>query len=232
MPTPFAPPAVAVPGREGTSGASAANYTRPMAIAHTDDTHIHMSDDGLLALVARGDHDAFAAFYDRYGQAAYNLAARIVRDRHLAEDVVQEVFVAVHAAAGSFDSRRGRPAQWLLTMTHHKAVDLVRRRQVRRADSLPEGFDPVDPRVDVTEQAWVSMNRELIGEALATLPDTHRELIELAYFGGYTQHELADRLRVPIGTVKSRTFRALDLLRAALNTRGLDRMEQWNIPTT
>ena len=87
----------------------------------------HLSDHGLLALVARGDREAFARLYDQYSEAAYSLAVRIVRDRDLAADVVQDAFLAVWKQASRFDARRGQPSTWILTLTHHKAVDIVRR---------------------------------------------------------------------------------------------------------
>ena len=94
----------------------------------------HLSDHGLLALVGRGDREAFARLYDMYGGAAYSLALRIVRDRDLASDVVQNAFLAVWTQARTFDSSRGQPSTWILTMTHHKAVDIVRREERRRTE--------------------------------------------------------------------------------------------------
>ena len=106
----------------------------------------HLSDHGLLALIGRGDRDAFARLYDLYGPAAYSLAARIVRDRELAADVVQNVFLAVWTGATQFDPARGQPSTWIMTMTHHKAVDMVRREQRRRTEPLDVVGDHTDDR--------------------------------------------------------------------------------------
>ena len=142
----------------------------------------HLSDHGLLALTARGDREAFARLYDMYGPTAYSLAVRIVRDRELAADVVQEAFLAVWSRAASYDSSRGRPSSWILTLTHHKAVDAVRRQERRRAETIDEAAADAAPPVE--EQAWSSVARDQVRSALAKLPDPHREVIELAYYGG------------------------------------------------
>ncbi|MDX6532441.1 MAG: hypothetical protein QOJ13_214 [Gaiellales bacterium] len=192
----------------------------------------HLSDHGLLALVARGDRDAFAQLYDLYGAAAYGLAVRIVRDRDLASDVVQEAFLTIWNQAARFDSSRGQPSTWILTVTHHKAVDMVRREQRRRTEQIEEGLAGADSALPVDEQAWLGVAREQVRSALRELPDPHREVLELAYFAGYTQSELAERLAVPIGTVKSRTFAAMNALRDALAERGLNPEHEWNTSTS
>ncbi|MDX6551541.1 MAG: hypothetical protein QOH74_29 [Gaiellales bacterium] len=192
----------------------------------------HLSDHGLLALVARGDRDAFAELYDLYGAAAYGLAVRIVRDRDLASDVVQDAFLTIWNQAAKFDVSRGQPSTWILTVTHHKAVDMVRREQRRRAEPIEEGREGADPALPVEDQAWLGVAREQVRSALRELADPHREVLELAYFAGYTQSELAERLAVPIGTVKSRTFAAMNALRAALAERGLNPEHEWNTSTS
>jgi RNA polymerase sigma factor (sigma-70 family) len=171
--------------------------------------------------------------YDRYSEAAYSLAVRIVRDRDLAADVVQDAFLAVWKNAASFDPTRGQSSTWILTMTHNKAVDLVRREQRRRADQLDEERTEVPSTEPAPDQlAWLSSARGQIREAMATLPAAHREVIELAYFGGYTQSELAEMLSVPMGTIKSRTFAALKALRKALEDTGWRMEDQWNTSTS
>jgi RNA polymerase sigma-70 factor (ECF subfamily) len=174
----------------------------------------HLSDEALLAFVARSDEDALGELYDRFSRPAYGLALRILRDQTLAQDAVQEAFLAVWRTAPSFDARRGKVAPWLLTLVHRRAVDLVRREDRRRADSLdaaPEpGGDPAD------EAAWVRERRRTVQAALAQLSPDQREALELAYYGGYTQSELADRLGVPLGTIKSRMFSGLSRLRDLL----------------
>ncbi len=192
----------------------------------------HMSDHGLLALVARGDREAFAKLYDLYTAAAYSLALRVVRDRDLASDVVQDAFLTIWNQASRFDSSRGQPSSWILTVTHHKAVDMVRREERRRAEAMDEAQDTPDTAAAVEEQAWQGVAREQVRVAMAKLPDPHREVLELAYFAGYTQSQLAERLAVPIGTVKSRTFAAMNALRDLLAASGMNPEQEWNTSTS
>jgi len=192
----------------------------------------HLSDHGLLALVARGDRDAFARLYDLYAGPAYSLALRVVRDRDLAADVVQEAFLAIWNQASKFDSSRGQPSTWILTVTHHKAVDTVRREERRRADAIDEARDIPDASLPVEDQAWQGVAREQVRAAMSKLPDPHREVLELAYFAGYTQSQLAERLAVPIGTVKSRTFAAMNALRELLAASGMHPEQEWNTSTS
>ena len=192
----------------------------------------HLSDHGLLALTARGDREAFARLYDMYSAVAYSLAVRIVRDRDLAADVVQDAFVTVWNSAAKFDSSRGQPSSWILTLTHHKAVDMVRREQRRRAEPLEGGAELIDDAQPVEEQAWQGVAREQVRQAMERLPDPHREVLELAYFAGFSQSELAERLSLPIGTVKSRTFAAMSSLRQLLSESGMNPEHEWNTSTS
>jgi len=174
----------------------------------------HLSDEALVALVARSDESALAELYDRVGSTAYGLAYRVLRDEALAEDAVQEAFLGLWRSAGSFIPERAKASTWILTLVHRRAVDLVRREQRRRAEPL-EGTP--EPAVGSAEEAaWLRLDRERVQGALAQLPDQQREAIELAYYGGYTQSELADRLGQPIGTIKSRMFAGLTRLRELL----------------
>ncbi|MDX6496522.1 MAG: hypothetical protein QOE17_2508 [Gaiellales bacterium] len=192
----------------------------------------HLSDHGLLALTARGDREAFSRLYDMYSGVAYSLAVRIVRDRDLAADVVQDAFVTVWNQAAKFEASRGQPSSWILTLTHHKAVDMVRREQRRRAEPLDDGAELVDSAPPVEEKAWQGVAREQVRQAMQKLPDPHREVLELAYFAGFTQSELAERLSLPIGTVKSRTFAAMTSLRRLLSESGLNPEHEWNTSTS
>jgi RNA polymerase sigma factor (sigma-70 family) len=192
----------------------------------------HLSDHGLLALIGRGDREAFARLYDLYGPAAYSLAVRIVRDRELAADVVQNVFLAVWTGATQFDPARGQPSTWIMTMTHHKSVDMVRREQRRRTEQLDAAGEEPAGGPSVEERAWRGVARDNVRAALSRLPDPHREVIELAYFAGYSQSELADRLAVPLGTVKSRTFAAMRALRDELAAFGMHPEDEWNTSTS
>ena len=180
----------------------------------------HLSDEALLALVSRGDEAALGELYDRYGRVAYGLALRILRDRSLAEDAVQEAFLAVWRSAGTFLAEHGKPSTWILTLVHRRAVDLVRREERRRADPIDELAHPTGEATD--EEAWLRAQRQVVQEALRKLPPDQREAIELAYYGGFTQSELAERLGQPLGTIKSRMFTGLRTLRGLLAEAGLD----------
>jgi RNA polymerase sigma-70 factor (ECF subfamily) len=175
----------------------------------------HLSDEALVALVARGDDGALAALYDRFGRVAYGLALRVLRDRSLAEDAVQEAFLTVWRNADRFMPERAKASTWILTFVHRRAVDLVRREERRRTEPLPE--TPLESEAPATdEEAWLRLRRERVQKALRLLPDQQREALELAYFGGFTQSELAERLGEPLGTIKSRMFTGLARLRELL----------------
>jgi RNA polymerase sigma-70 factor (ECF subfamily) len=187
----------------------------------------HLSDEALVALVARADEDALAELYDRFGRAAYGLALRIVRDPALAEDAVQEGFLAVWRSSARFVAERAKASTWILTLIHRRAVDLVRREQPRRAEPLEAA--PHAAGDDTEDEAWLRLRRARVQEALRKLPDKQREALELAYFGGFTQSQLADRLGEPLGTIKSRMFAGLATLRDLLAEDGLEK-EQWREP--
>lgn len=178
-----------------------------------------LSDASLIARCAAGDEGALASLYDRYGRSAYGLALRIVRDPALAEDAVQEGFLAAWRGAPRFDAARAKASTWLLSLVHHKAVDLVRREEARPASptaEVPEG-EAVD---DVSRTVLHGFERRRIDAALDRLSTPQREVLVLAYFDGLTQTELADRLGEPLGTIKSRTHAALARLRALLGEEG------------
>jgi RNA polymerase sigma-70 factor (ECF subfamily) len=179
----------------------------------------HLSDEALVALVARGDENALAELYDRVGRVAYGIAYRILRDERLAEDAVQEGFLAVWRSAAAFRPERAKASTWIVTLVHRRAVDIVRREERRRADPLEsdERSDVVDPAGSAEDEAWLGFERERVQSALRGLPDAQRETLELAYYGGYSQSELAERLGVPLGTIKSRMFAGLSRLREVLD---------------
>jgi RNA polymerase sigma-70 factor, ECF subfamily len=174
----------------------------------------HLSDEALVALVARSDHVALAELYDRYGRVSYNLAYRVLRDASLGEDAVQEAFLAVWRTAGRFVPERSKASTWILTLVHRRAVDIVRREQRRRAEPLDASFEPGGAETD--EAAWLRLERERVQAALRKLPDQQREALELAYYGGFSQSELAERLGQPLGTIKSRMFAGLSQRRELL----------------
>ncbi|MDQ1711963.1 MAG: hypothetical protein QOE45_1413 [Frankiaceae bacterium] len=177
-----------------------------------------LEDAALVALVTDGDGAALESLYGRYGRPAYALARRILADEQLAQDVVQEVFLTVWRDARRFEASRGGFASWLLTMTHHKAVDAVRREENLRkrrasADALEFAESP-DPQVD--DAVWGLVRRDRVRSALAELPDAQREALGLAYFGGYTQREIAKLTDTPLGTVKTRMLAGMKRMRGVL----------------
>jgi RNA polymerase sigma factor (sigma-70 family) len=182
----------------------------------------HLSDEALVALVGRSDETALAELYDRIGGTAYGLAYRVLRDEALAEDAVQDAFLGLWRNAGSFLPERASASTWILTLVHRRAVDLVRREQRRRTEPIETAPEPADG--SAADVAWLRLERERVQAALRQLPDQQREAIELAYYGGYTQSELADRLGQPLGTIKSRMFAGLSRLRELLD-EGTERTE-------
>ena len=175
-------------------------------------------DRELVRRVGDGDEEAFRRLFRRYGPTALALARRIVRQRFLAEDIVQEVFLAVWRDPGGYDHERGSVKAWLMGMTHHRAVDTVRREEAnkrRASDALPE-LDEEDPAVVVVEEIGIPEERKAVRSALETLPPEQRQVIELMYYRGLPQSKIAERLDLPLGTVKSRTLLGMRRLRAAL----------------
>ncbi|AEA24265.1 RNA polymerase sigma factor [Pseudonocardia benzenivorans] len=178
------------------------------------------ADELLVSRLAQGDTTALAALYDRYGRPAYSLARRLCVDEGIAEDVVQEVFLAVWRDPGRFDAGRGAFGSWLLTLVHHKSVDAVRResalrrRTVPAADDADERSAPAGPGADQAALGAVLAGQ--VRDALGTLPAEQRQALTLAYFGGYTQREVAALVGVPLGTVKSRMFTGVQKLRGVL----------------
>ena len=176
-----------------------------------------LEDAALLARVGEGDEAALEAVYQRYGGACYRLARRLIGDAQLAEDVVQQVFLTLWQR-NSYDPARGAVSTWLLTLTHHKSVDLLRRDKGRRyhlaGDQELLEIEATGP--GPADAAWARLRAERTRAALQTLPTEQREVLLLAYYGGYTQSEIADITGLPLGTVKSRTFQAMRRLRKQL----------------
>jgi RNA polymerase sigma-70 factor (ECF subfamily) len=179
--------------------------------------------------VAEKDAGALEALYERYGRAAYSLARRILAEETLAQDVVQVVFLSLWREAGRFDAGRGTVATYLLSMTHHRAVDVVRREEnLRRWRTSDEGLElEPDPKAAVEDEVEASERRAEVRAALKELPDAQREAVALAYFGGYTQREVAALVGVPLGTVKTRMAAGLRRLKAALRDAGHQEQQPW-----
>jgi RNA polymerase sigma-70 factor (ECF subfamily) len=178
---------------------------------------VGLTDEDLLRRVAARDPAALASLYDRYAPLVYGLARRIVRDEDQAEDLVQEVFLRLWNRPEVYDRGRGTFRAWLLSIAHHLAVDVLRRRrrEVSYQDKLagPGTDDPVDTAMGQLEGAAV---RSLLGR----LPPDQRRVIELAYFEGLTQREIAARLGEPLGTVKTRLRLGIIKLRALYEDGG------------
>lgn len=180
-----------------------------------------LDDEELMQRLAYRDLVAFRALYDRYGNLVYSAALRVVRDAQIAEDMVQEIFLRIWRKPESYVAQRGRFVTWLTSVTRNRAVDEVRSRgrRFRHETASPEeqerelsASDQNDPALT----AELSDQRRLILAALTQIPAEQREIIELAYFGGLTQQEIAQRLSQPLGTVKTRIRLGMQKLRAAL----------------
>ena len=173
-----------------------------------------------MLLAARSEESALAELYDRYGRTAYGLALRILRDKDLAEDAVQEAFLGVWRTASRFVPEKAKASTWILTLAHRRAVDIVRREQHRRTETLDHVPEPAVEGVD--EDAWLRLQRERVQTTLRHPPDAQREALELAYYGGLSQSELAERLGQPLGTIKSRMFTGLSRMRELMEEPGTE----------
>ena len=185
------------------------------------------ADADLLRRIRAGDRTAVDDLYERFRRPAFALARRILGDDALAEDVLQEVFLSVWRDPAAYDRARGSLSSWLLAVVHHKAVDAVRREESqRRRQTMAEEdaalAEPVAAR-DVEEEAWNRSEAERVRTALGDLPDSQREALTLAYYGGYTQREVAALTGTPLGTVKTRMLAGMRRLKAELgDTSGFD----------
>ncbi len=182
------------------------------------------SDGEVIARLRSRDTAALAELYDRYGRSVYSLALSIVRDRTVAEDITHEVFLHLWRYPESYDPERGAFAPWLLRSVRNRAIDALRRTQrdrslAQRVHVLEASVAPSDP----DEMAVLGEEFERVRRAVAELEHDQREIVELAYFGGFTQREIAERLGLPLGTVKTRLRAALRRLAEVL----LRERERW-----
>jgi len=181
-------------------------------------------DRGVVARIVDGDLDALEALYDRYRTMAYSIALRVTGDATLAEDVLQEAFLGAWRHADRYAEGRGSVKTWLLAIVHHRAVDAVRRR--RPTSALPETEDRAPAALtlpDVWGEVVAGLDAETVRGALGALPEAQREAIELAYYGGLTQQEIAARTGAPLGTVKGRMRLGLLAMRRYLLETGVTR---------
>lgn len=184
-------------------------------------------DEALMIRIARGDSQALELLYDRYARTVYGTALRILRNPELAEDIVQETFWRVWRRSSTFESGRGQVASWVFGIARHLSIDELRRQRSRpqQVSDQPDRSvlrDRVDSQMDVATRALEAEQRQVITSALSLLPDEQREVIELAYFGGLSQREIADGLQRPIGTIKTRVRLGLQKLRDILRTARFD----------
>jgi RNA polymerase sigma-70 factor, ECF subfamily len=178
-----------------------------------------LADEELMPWIGRKDAEAFEVFYDRHGGAAYSLAYRILGERGAAEDCIQEAFISIWRSGGRFDPTRGSVRSWTLSIVRNRAIDVLR----SKAGKAPKmTFDDDEilesrPSEELTEEE--AMRHETATEvrgALSQLPDEQSKVIQLAYFGGFSQSEIAGMLNVPLGTVKGRMRLGLEKIRGEL----------------
>jgi RNA polymerase sigma-70 factor (ECF subfamily) len=194
--------------------------------SHEDD------DQTLIAAIAAGDSVALELLYDRYGAVVYRIALRMLKNRELAEEIVQEAFWRVWRRSASFTVDRGRVTQWLFGIVHNLCIDEMRRVRARPNQVYEDVEHPVlqqliDERTDVSAAAWTTEQRRMISESLRELPAAQREAIELAYFGGMSHQEIATKLNRPLGTIKTRVRLGLHKLGGLLAARGLQASDAW-----
>jgi RNA polymerase sigma-70 factor (ECF subfamily) len=192
-----------------------------------DAANLQDSDAALITRVAQGDVAALDTLYVRYARPVFSLAVRMLGDAADAEEVTQDVFERVWRAAHRFDPARGPGGTWLLTMTHHVAIDTLRKRQRRPVPTHGAVADLAldllpDTSLDIGESTVRTIEAEQIRRAVRSLPPPQRHAIELAYFAGLSHVDIAAALGEPLGTVKSRIRRGMVRLRAALDGLGVE----------
>lgn len=194
-------------------------------------TH-EVEDQALIVAIGAGDSNALEQLYDRYSSVVYRVALRMLKNRELAEEVVQEVFWRVWRRSASFTNERGRVTQWLFGIAHNLCIDELRRMRVRPAPVYEDVEHPViqqliDDQTDVPAMVWTTEQRRVIIEAMSELPEAQRQAIALAYFGGLSHQEIATKLNRPLGTIKTRVRLGLHKLGSLLVARGLHAGDAW-----
>src|SRR5215211_1310115 len=189
-----------------------------MGVADRRRQYLLLADEDLISLLQEArDSKAFAVLYERHGRAAYSLAYRITGERQTAEDLVQEAFLKVWRAAGSYRVERGSVRTCVLSIVHNRRIDQLRTSGSRRRTQ--QKVEASAPRVQPSEafaHSWRNSQREQVREALRTLPEEQLKILELAYFSGYTHVEIAQLLGLPLGTVKGRMRLGLKKMRSSL----------------
>ena len=179
-----------------------------------------LADEDLMQLVQRGDPRAFEVVYERHSGAAFSLAYRMVGRGNVAEDVVQEAFLSIWRSGARYERARGSVRTWVLGIVHHRAIDQLRRSSVH--DKRRASDEGLEERLESGERTDDEVARReeaaSIRSAMDTLPADQSQVIELAYFGGFTHTEIAEMLEAPVGTVKGRMRLGLEKLRNQLRT--------------
>jgi RNA polymerase sigma-70 factor (ECF subfamily) len=169
------------------------------------DEIVPVSLNDCLSRVAEGDRDAFGELYDQCSGRVFGLVRRLLRDAAQSEEVTQEIFLEVWQNAKRYDPSKGSAATWILTMAHRRAVDRIRSSQSTRDRDQKIGLRDLEIDYDsVSESVEISVEHERVGQALRRLTELQRQAVTLAYYGGYSHSEVAEMLKVPIGTVKTR----------------------------
>jgi RNA polymerase sigma-70 factor, ECF subfamily len=185
-----------------------------------------LSDEALLNAIANGAVWAMESLYQRYSRILYSLAYRLVADHQVAEDLLQDAFLAIWRRSTSYSPQAGAARSWLISILHHRAIDHLRR--VRRRSTLQEApleeleLDETTTFPDVWEDVWRSVQSSQVRAALMKIPAEQRLVIELAYFQGWTHTEIAEGVQIPLGTVKARLRLGLIHLKHALEQVGMD----------
>jgi RNA polymerase sigma-70 factor, ECF subfamily len=180
-------------------------------------------DPELASGLAAGELEALGILYDRYGALAYSVALRVLGDPGRAEDVVQDCFLKLWHGAVRFDASRGSLRTWLLTSVRNRSIDYLRGRGAheRQEREIPAEAEATGAGADPWQEVALGIERDVVKEAVESLPLEQRQAVELAYFGGYTQREIAEMARVPLSTVKGRMRLALEKLHSYLQGRGM-----------
>ncbi len=185
-----------------------------------------LDDHQLIQRISQVDKDALEALYTRFQTPVYSLAMFMLKQPALAEEVTQDIFLNIWLKAGSFNAERGQPKGWIMSVAHHKIVDVIRSRRRTIVNTDPADYETLDllPAAGASTEAQVeqTLERERIMRALATIPKPQSEVIMLAYFEGFSQSEMAERLDQPLGTIKTRVRLGMQKLRIVLENDGYE----------
>jgi RNA polymerase sigma-70 factor (ECF subfamily) len=181
-------------------------------------------DRQLIQRVAMGEKEALEELYTRYSSPVYSLARFMLRQEALAEEATQDIFLNIWLKASSYNSERGEPRAWIMSVAHHKVVDIIRSRRRNITMTDPKDYETLDllpsTQMPTAEEAELNLERDRIRKALSILPPAQKEVIVMAYFQGLSQSEIAEKLGQPLGTVKTRVRLAMQKLRAELEEDG------------